>query len=113
MVLLVSGVGGPTGLCAARLNVELQATNTELVSAAVPTLHGDTLTAVAMMRKLKLVSMSLVLLLEPGVSGLLGLTVPRLVDLDTETELVLVAVQLQLLVETTVLDWPRIKDSAR
>jgi len=52
--------------------------------------------------------------LEPGASGLPGLTVLRLVDLDTETELVHVAVQLQPMVENTVLeDCIRIKDSAR
>jgi len=59
MVFVVSGVGGPTGQCAARLNVEPQDTNTELVSAAVPTLHWATLTAAAMMRKLRNALMSL------------------------------------------------------
>jgi len=59
MVFVVSGVDGPTGQCAARLNVELLATNTELASAAVPTLHWATLTAAAMMKKLKLASMIL------------------------------------------------------
>merc|ERR1719187_3137185 len=67
-----------------------------------------------MIKKLKLASMRLAQQLEPGVSGLPGLTVLRLVDLDTETELVHVDVQLQLMVENTVLeDCIRIKDSAR
>lgn len=56
--------------------------------------------------------MSLVQLLEHGVNGLTGLTVLRLVDLDTETGLVHVAAQLQNSVEKTALACPRIKDSA-
>jgi len=59
MVFVVDGVSGATGRCAARLNVELQATNTELVHAAVPVLHWVTPIAAAMMKKLKLASTSL------------------------------------------------------
>merc|ERR1719187_872269 len=54
MVFLVGFASGPTGLYAARLNVELQVTNIELASVTALLLHWCTPTAMAMIKKPKL-----------------------------------------------------------